>query len=268
MKKNALLPIFISLVCGIAGAVLHYIQLSTVIDPKTGLAERCAPVSIVLAVFSVLVAVALFLLAFRAKGDVQPVYHRALAAKSFLPLIISIALALMMIYASVACFWGDFLKNSNGIFSIVLSVFILLAGVSYAAMSFSAFRGKSGGGTTLASFIIVLFVCYWLIISYKENASDPTIINFVYDFLGLCAASVATYYIAGYAFGRSRPRASLFFSSVGVYFCLTSMLTAQSLAFKILYLFVSVYMFVSCVILACNLRPVEESKTEQQQDGE
>lgn len=267
MKNKAMLPIFLSLVCGAAGAVMHYVQLRTLVDPNTGLAEKNAPISIFLAVFSALAAIALLLLARRAEGDVKPEYHLAFAVKSPLPLIISAVLALMMIYAAIDCFFGDSLKNSAGAFATLLSVFILLAGVSFAAMSFSAYRGKSGGGTTLASFIIVLFVCYWLVITYKENASDPTKMNFVYDFLGLCSSSVAAYYLAGYAFGRSRVRSSLFFSSLGIYFCLTSLPTAHSLSFKILYLFVSVYLLMSCIILARNLSTEKSPEPEREADG-
>ena len=62
-----------------------------------------------------------------------------------------------------------------------------------------------------------------MVLEYRMRAADPVVLRYVYDFLALCAASVAFYYKAGFAFDRPRPSRTVLFSMIACYFCLVAM---------------------------------------------
>ncbi|MEA4895774.1 MAG: hypothetical protein VB064_11000, partial [Oscillospiraceae bacterium] len=60
-----------------------------------------------------------------------------------------------------------------------------------------------------------------LIASYKYSASDPVIWHFAPRLLTISSTVLAFYYIAGFVFNKPRPLASLYFSLLGTFLCLT-----------------------------------------------
>ena len=268
MKRSAVFFALTPAVLGALGAALHTVEINTVLDPVSGLAEPFAPISICLGIISLLSAVIFFALASLAKGkSIEAVRSRAFASKTPVPAVISVLLMALMVYAAYLCRKSGVGPRSSDMFSLVLAIFAALAGLSAALLFITAYLKKGGAETILASLVLVLFSCLWLVITYKESSADPTLINYAYDFLALCASAVAVYYLAGYSFGRSRPRAALFTSMVGVYFCLTAMPKASSPVFRCFYIFMAVYLLMSEALLARNLFAAEEKAARDGSSG-
>lgn len=152
----------------------------------------------------------------------EPDYPKALAAGTPLPLALAALLCALMLYGAFLTWRYGVGAGASDLFSRLLAVFAALSGVSCLVLALAVCRRRGGNETALASFVIVLFLCFWLILRYKETAADPTLLRFAYGLLGLAMAAVAAYYLAGYAFGRSRVCATLFFSMTGVYFSLAA----------------------------------------------
>jgi len=255
MKKFALIYAAVTAALGAAGAALHHIQMNTIIEAETGLAQRMAPITICLTVVSVLAAIIFLGMTFLIKDrDVEPVYHTAFGTGSVLPLILYILTGIALLVGGILCWQYGAGIHSRGLLSRLLAAFAVLAAVSVVILALAGYRRKSGSETMLASFVIVLFACLFLIIFYKENAADPVLVKFVYDYLGVCAAALAGYYLAGYAFGRSKPRATVFFSALGTYLCLTALTGTDSTIFKLFYIFLAGYLLLSLVLLCSNLK--------------
>ena len=247
------MPLAVTAALGAVGAALHSIEINTALDPVNGLAVRFAPISVCMSAVAILAMVIVFALSFLDKGrDVEPVYHTAFALKTPAALILSVLLGALMIFGAYLCLRdGVGIRNSKQL-ALILAIFAALAGISYIVTSLMAYLKKSGAETMLCSFIIALFLCLWLIIYYKEKAAEPALISYVYDFLAICAAAIASYYTAGYAFGRSRPRCTLFFSMAAAFFCLTAMPTAMTPAFRIFFGVVAVRQLINVFLLANN----------------
>ena len=255
MNKTAVIYAAVTVALGAVGAVLHHIQMNTILEAGTGLAQRMAPITLCLAAVSVLAVVIFLGMIFLIKDrDVEPVYHTALASRSVLSLIVSILLAIIVLLGAVFCWQNGAGIHSRGLLSRLLAVFAALSAVSVVVLALAGYRGKSGSEAMLASFVIVLFICLYLIIFYKENAADPVLVKFVYDYLGVCAAALSGYYLAGYAFGRSKPRATVFFSAAGAYLCLTALAGTDSMVFRLFYLFMIGYQLMGLALLCSNLK--------------
>ncbi|MBR6521103.1 MAG: hypothetical protein IKT47_00375 [Oscillospiraceae bacterium] len=255
MKKTALIFTAVTTGLSILGAVLHSSEIDMILDPASGLADRFAPISVCMTAVAILTLVLFSILALLVKGrDVQPVYHIAFASRTPIPLALSCLIGLAMIYGAYLCFrFGVGIRSSTRLVTI-LSAFSALSGVSCIVMSLMAYLKKSGIETMLCSFIMVLFYCLWLIVYYLEKSADPAMMSFVYDYLAICAAAVAGYYSAGYAYGRSRPRATLIASMAAAFFCVTAAPKALTLSFTIFFAAIGILNLVNVFVLTNNLQ--------------
>ncbi len=266
MKKTAFIFTGVTAALSAVGAVLHSAEINTILDPASGLADRFAPISVCMTAVALLTLVVIFALTFLVKGrDVEPVYHTALAPRTPIPLVISVILGAAMIFGAYLCFRDGVGIRSSARLVLILSFFAALAGISCFVMSLVAYLKKSGMETMLCSFIIVLFLCLWLIVYYLEKSADSAMMSFVYDYLAVCAAAVACYYTAGYAFGRSKPRCTLFFSMAAAFFCITAMSKALIPAFTIFFAAMGVLNLLNVFLLTNNLqyKTVEEPTAEE-----
>ncbi len=255
MKKTAVIFTASTAALSALGAVLHSTEINVILDPVSGLADRFAPISVCMTAVAILTLIIIFALTFLVKGrDVVPVYHTAFAARTPIPMIISVLLGAAMLFGAYLCFRDGVGIRSSAKLVTILSVFSALSGVACIVMSVMAHLKKSGIETMLCSFIVVLFYCLWLIVYYLEKSADPAMMSFVYDYLAVCAAAVAGYYSAGYAFGRSKPRCTLFFSMAAAFFCITAMPKALTPAFGIFFAAFGVLNLLNVFLLANNLQ--------------
>lgn len=263
MKKTAFIFTGVTAALCAVGAVLHSAEIDNILDPASGLADRFAPISICMTAVALLALVIIFALTFLVKGrDVEPVYHTALAPRTPIPLVISVILGAAMIFGAYLCFRDGVGIRSSAKLVLILSAFAGLAGISCFVMNLMAYLKKSGAETMLCSFVIVLFLCLWLIVYYLEKSADSAMMSFVYDYLAVCAAAVACYYTAGYAFGRSKPRCTLFFSMAAAFFCITAMPKALTASFAIFFAAIGILNLLNVFLLTNNLqyKTIEEPK--------
>jgi hypothetical protein len=271
MKKFSVAFTLLTLALGAAGAVLHKFQMLTAIEPQTGLSITNAPISIFTAAFSLLASVLFILLVQLLKNkNVEPVYHEAMAPGkgNIIPMIVSAAMILVAALGAYKCYTLGIGVRCTEIAVLILALMAVLAGVAFFVMSLFAYLRRSGAETMLCAVVIILFVCYWLVLAYKENSADPVRIKFVYEFLGLCAAALAVYYTAGYAFGSSRPRMTVAVSAIAVYFCAMSIPTASCAAFRYFYIFALMQICLSMFLLLWNLKPAEKIKADEEAERE
>lgn len=277
MKKTAVIFTAVTALLGGIGSALHGIEINTVLDPASGLAARSAPITVCMTAVAALAVIIIYALTFLVKGrSVAPEYHIAFAPKTPVPVAIAIVSGVGLLGGAYLCFvYGVGIRSSEKLV-MVLSIFAALAGVSVIVLNLMAMLRKSGAETMLCSFVIVMFLCLWLIVYYLEKSADPAMISYVYDYLAVCAAAVAGYYTAGYAFGSSRPRTTLFFSMLAAFFCLTAMSAAHTLSFGIFFASIALQQLVNVFVLTNNLQygdaaeqaPAEEPAATAEEAGD
>lgn len=255
MKKTAFILTGVTGVLGLIAALLHTVEINTVLDPSSGLAERFAPISICTAAVTGLSAVIIFALTLIIKGrNAEPVYHLAFAQKTPICIIISFLSAAAMLLGAYFCTKNGVGIRSSDTLVLILSFFAAMSGISSFVLRLISRLNKSGAEAMLCSFINVLFLCLWLVVYYLEKSADPAMISYVYDFLAICTAAISEYYSAGYAFGRSSPMATLFFSMLSAFFCISVIPTAFTVSFKIFFAAVALHTLCNVFLLSNNLK--------------
>lgn len=224
MKRKAYICPLTTLVFAAVGAVLRKAELACGFEEETGLAIPGVPVTIALVVISVAFAGAL--IALNAKlysGMSAPAaYEAAFRPRTVVPLALSVLMAATMLLGGYMTYREQALTGAWAVASGALAILAALAGIGALALALRARGGKTeknGAESCIATLAVTVFICFFIIMTYKERAADPVLQDYMYNFLGLCSAALASYYIAGFAYERANPKRTLYFCQIGVYFC-------------------------------------------------
>ena len=82
--------------------------------------------------------------------------------------------------------------------------------------------------------------------------------------MSICAALLAFYYVAGYAFGRVRPQHTVFFCMMGAFLCLMCLADDRSFGIQLMTISAAGMLLFDGWMILSNMRPLEKS---QPQDG-
>ena len=235
MRKTALTLTVSTLVLGIFGAFLRWLQTMNAFDKETGFPIPGAGTTVVFVIYSI-VAVAAFCvvsLFWLGRFDRGTDADRALHCDSIFPFIIGWVLYAAFAAAScVLLFAAGHSRYPVG--QRLFGAFGILAGISIPFL----FTKKNGGGFgsvgRSAAVVITLFYCFWLVFCYKLNSEDPILWNYALEILAVTAATAAFYFIAAYFFGAGRGGRALVAVQLGIYLNVATLFDERSTALNIL----------------------------------
>ena len=258
MRKFAAVSSACTVIAGIIGFILRRIELKTVFDPETMLAEPGAAVTWILIAFSVLFLAAMAFLLRRAGAlAVEKGLPGAFGSYSPVPFYIT-ALGCLAIFAGGVLLGVKVARlPGRNTADAVLALFAILSAVSAVYCAYSAFRRVSGSELGLFAVIPVVFLCYWLILSYRQRAIDPVLLDYVYEIMALVFLLLGFYYIAGFNFGHIRPRNALFCMNGAIYLGIVTLADGHSLYAALIYVGLIMIMLVSSMLLASNAKKAE-----------
>lgn len=216
-----------TLVLGVFGAFLRWLQNAGAYDPETGCITPWHGTTIALllyCVFAVALLLAIDLLWLR--RYVRSSDAAALRCASRLPAVLSwICAGAFVLAACILMFSAA--QSRYPLAQRLLGAFGILAG-----LSFPFLPGKQDGsghvlGRTAAS-ALTLFCCFWLVCSWRSHSENPEVWVFVMEILAIAASTVAFYYIAAYHFGAGRGGRALPAVQLAAFFDLVTLFDARS----------------------------------------
>ena len=191
-----------------------------------------------------------------------PEYGLATAGNRRWALIIALVMTLALVIGSVMLL----VTADEGQFPSLLRVLALLG--ILAAGGFMGLAGACGkpsprgsaleAGLCLASALPVAFCCYWLVVSYRQDAATSVIWSYAPEIISLAVSLLAFYYVAGHAYGRPRPFAAIFFCEFGAFCCFVTLPDERLFALQMMFFAVAVMQLYIGLLLTANLRPAEE----------
>lgn len=269
MRKSAVVIPALALIAGICGFLIRRVEINTAFEADTGFAVRGAPVTLALiAVSGAVIALAVLagiLASVRMKAEND--YTRAFAPGSFLYLAVSSILGIAWLGADVLYFFSVYGQGGtiglagSPIISILDIIFIFLAAVSALSVIFlarGAHKGRGGSDLLIFSVIPSVFFCFWLIILYKNNASNPVILSFAYQCLAIAAATLSFYFSAGFVYKKAATGKTLFSFLVTIFFCAVSIADNIGLPLKIMFGLMVLYAFMNAIVFLRNLKSKNE----------
>jgi hypothetical protein len=205
-------PLFIALILmGLAGGAVRALELRYVYDAALGLPKPWHPITLALIALTAVAAAASFLLAL--KNNFNADTRGGGFAGARLSLVLA---ALILACASIADVAGS---DDWTLSRLVLSGLGLLAALLLVLMTKNTYAKMTNG---MFSTVTVFWASFWFLLMFANNAGNPVIGTFWYEFMGVLFSLLSFYFFSGFHFNRPRPRLLAFALGMGVYFTLVS----------------------------------------------
>jgi hypothetical protein len=223
MRKNALTICCFACAAGAIGAFCRWLQNQLAFD-EAGLSKQ-SPLNFVVALVLIGAAVWMYFLAgkFKKAGFAAHTgLKEALGGSTRFCLPAAWIIGALMLFGGLVLFvTGE--DEASPMLVRILAALSLFGGVFFPLSASAAVNGRETGVTCLFMTVPVVQFCFWLITCYKQNSTNPVLWAYAVEILAIAAALLGFYYMAGYAFGRVKPRSALYFDMLGAFLCIVSL---------------------------------------------
>lgn len=255
MRKKSFELCGFTVVMGIFGAFLRWLQATSVFEPETGLARPNAFMSYALALIILATAAALIFWVRSLKNLSHPdKYPEVMAREASAYPLVAIILGALIALGGVMTTIGSL--QSRSIFDLISGLLAIVCAISLTMLIRNA--QKNGSGAKFFSLAIVLFLCFWLVATYKACSSDPVIWHFAPRLLAVSASLLAFFYVAGFAFERPRFLSTLYFCQLSSFLCIITLADPLPLAEKIIFLSLALSTQLISLALINNIIPLSK----------
>jgi hypothetical protein len=258
MRNTSLIACCTTCVFGAFGAFFRWLLDLTAFEADTGLYISGNIWSFALVAACIGVAVVLLIMVLNMKIKKQlnlpEDYSAAFGGTTtfYRPLYLGIA-AIMAIGSLMLVFSVS--KDAYPFLQGLLAILGVLAAIGFILMTSATHRKRQPPLNCLGSTLLVVLFCFWLVVSYRENAASPVVWGYAMEVLALACALIAFYYIASIPFGRPKPFSAIYFSQIGAFLCIVTLPDERWTGQQIMLIAAAgMLLFISWVLIA-NLRP-------------
>lgn len=263
MRNSALAICCASCVLGAFGVFCRWLQNMTAFEESTGLYISGnfwgkALIFICAAAFFVLYGMTFRLR--RSKSLVSPEgYRKAMHGSTPLHKPFYIVIGLLMIAGSALVL----LKSDEGQYPDMLRILALLgclAAAGFMAMSAGSMHPMKPATLCLASVMPIALYGFWLILSYRQDASTSVVWSYAIEILALVCSLLASYYVAGFAFDRQQTYKAVFFCTYAAFLCIVTLSDERSTSMQVMFAVSACMMLFQAWMIVSNLVPYEPPK--------
>lgn len=201
-----ILPLFL----GLCGAFLRATELSYSFDPQSGLHVQHLSATPVLMVLSVVALLVFSALSFRIREEeCSAAPSPAFLAAGALSAVVLLASAGLQIYQCVTAF---------AVTTLIQALLSVYTATALLALAKSGLSRSNGGVYAVFAVAPVFWLCFTLILVYRERIADPILLDYTY-LLFACICSLLFFYaLAGYVYGKNKLRLAALTGSLAVFF--------------------------------------------------
>ena len=255
MRKTAVTLTVFTLVLGVFGAFLRWLQTINAFDETTGCLIPGSGTTLVFVLYCILAAAAIcaltlgWLRRYDCAADAA-----ALHCDSMIPTVLGWIFCALFLVASVVTLFTAH-QARYPLMQRLLGAFGILAALSLPIVIGKNRSGSSVGRTAAA--VATLFFCFWLVCSYRMNAEDPVVWNFAVEILALACSTVAFYYLAAFHFGAGHGSRALLAVQLAVFFDLATLFDSRGTAALVMLVVTAAVLLTAEYLLLSNLRDRE-----------
>lgn len=222
MQKKPFLFCGFTVMMGIFGAFLRWVQNMLAFDEGTMLPTENSPWHYILALYLIGFAVFLFFYVRRYKDYSAPTeYPAVFKCENKLWNIGAIAFSVIMALGALGTVIVAVTTERENVFLLILGLFAAVFAIGFNSfVNGTRSRNVKNGG--FAGIVMVFFFCYRLIAVYKNYAADPVVWHFAVQLLSVCACLLAFYYISGFAYNSPRKLQTIYFCHLGAFLSIGS----------------------------------------------
>ena len=245
MRISAYFMPFFALVAGFSGYYLRLMELWNVFDEQTGLPQRGAGITIALIALTIafLIIIAVFAVLVRLKRSSPHGFENAFGTESLAYPFIIFIIGIVWLGATVKYFIEINAAETMQVSEVVFAILSALSAISAAFFAMEIYQDPRRKTKLALCVIPTLFMCYWLILLYKRNASNPILLSYCYQCLAIISSTLGFYFTSGYVYNRLAPAKTIFAFLAAIYFCFVALADKQATSIKLIFI----------VIIAINL---------------
>lgn len=220
MRKE-IIPVALTvatLIMGVFGAFLRWLQNMSIFEADTGLAKSGASISFVLVFFSLLMfagmiaAVELLLRPFEKPETAADALH----TNTLIPGILAwVCAAIYAVCALRLMFSAG--ETSYAVFQRLFGAAGIIAGACFPFLLGRGTETKPGTISVAAATYLPLFCSFWLVFAYRVNGENPVLWAYAPGALAIAATTLAFYHVCAWFYHRANPKAALVFLQLAAY---------------------------------------------------
>lgn len=238
MRISAIFMPFLAIAAGAAGFFARLLELATAFDKYTGLPQRGDMTTYALIALScafLLVALLFSIYAAR-KYKALPGFDNAFGTDTLIYPIIFVVVGIVWLGATVM---GLFNLEPVGVFSQIGFYFLILSALSAISLALFAvdiYEDPLRRMKVVLSVVPALFMCFWLIMIYRQNAANPVLLSYAYHCLAIIASALGFYFTSGFVYNKPATGKAIFSYLAAIYFCFVTLADPHASGIKIILL--------------------------------
>jgi len=237
MRIAAFFMPFFALLAGAAGFYLRLMELINVFDMRTGLPQRGAGITYALIALSLgfLLLALMFSIRISVKREAPRGFENAFGTDPLTyPFSFSI-IGIVWLAATVKHFLDMRATQIMPANEIYFSVLSALAAISVAFFAIEMYQDPRRKSTFALSIVPTLFMCFWLVVLYRQNASNPILLSYAYQCLAIISSALAFYFTSGFVYNKPGPGKTIFFYFAAIFFCFVTLADDHLLTVRLIF---------------------------------
>jgi len=228
---------FFAILAGIGGFYLRLSERVNVFDPLTGLPERNAATTFWLMILSVvfMIFVIIFAIVAASRHKALPGFENAFGTDPFSYPVVFTLIGIAWLVGTYLYF-SDLNRSgaltANDIYFIVFST---IAAFSVTLFAIEMYQDSRRKAPYALSVVPTIFLCFWLIMIYRQNASNPILLSYVYQCIAIMASALSFYFTSGFLYEKPAPGKAIVMYYASIYFCAIALADDLPLSIKIIY---------------------------------
>jgi len=256
MRISAICVPFFALLSGVGGYYLRLSELLNVFDPVTGLPERSAAITFWLIALSALnlFLIIIFAIVVAMRNRSPRGFENAFGTDPvFYPVVFT--------FSGIVWLIGTYLyydyHKAAGTLQMMEIYFIILSAVAaicVAIFAIEMFQDSRRKAQYALSIVPTIFLCFWLLLVYRLNASNPILLGYLYQCLAIVASALSFYFTSGFLYDKPAPGKAIVSYYASIYFCAVTLADDHHLGLKLILGAIIAVSVVHMAMLLRNLR--------------
>jgi len=245
MRISAFFVPFLAIVAGVGGFFLRSSEHANVFDVLTGLPVRNSATTYALVLTSVIfiVAISLFAVRIAIKHKALPGFESAFGTDPFAYPVIFIVIGIAWLIGTFLYFTGLNANDENNLTDIFFIIFSALSAISVTFFAIEMYQDSRRNAPYALSVVPTVFMCFWLIFVYRQNASNPILLSYIYQCIAIIASALSFYFTSGFLYGKPAPGKAVVSYYAAIYFSIVTLADGHPIG----------VVFIFCSLIAANL---------------
>jgi len=245
MRISAFFVPVLAVLAGVGGFFLRLSERANVFDAVTGLPGRNAATTYTLIIVTAafMVGILIFAIVAASKHKALPGFENAFGTDPFMYPVVFILIGVAWFVGTFLYFSGLNTSSEFTVMDIVFIVFSALSAVSITFFAIEMYQDSRRNAPYALSVVPTLFMCFWLIFIYRQNASNPVLLSHIYQCFAVIASALSFYFTSGFLYGKPAPGKSIVAYYAAIYFCIVTLADGHQTGINIIF----------CALIAANI---------------